>query len=876
MKKRIISSCIVLALVVFAFTVQSPLESIIQKIENYTEKNPIEKAYLHLDKDHYIKGETIWFKAYVTEAKSAMPSQISNVLYVELIDMRDSITRQLRLPMENGITWGDFALPDSLIAGTYRIRAYTEWMRNEGPDSFFDKTISVVAADEKMVMAQVELPNKNVQEDHKTTTIVFSNSDTKPLADKTVRYEVISSEKGKINGTGKTDPNGKITIKSDPMALKIIAHITLSANNIVTKIVPMRSLATAADIQFLPEGGSMIENLPSRIGIKAIGPKGLGIDVKGEIMDANQQQVAVFQTENLGMGTVYLNPSTRQTYTAKITLLDGSVKTIALPKAIPDGYSMTVNSLDSQKVDIKTMMSPSLVGKGELYLIAQQNGNVAFSTVISSAKQLSSISLKKQQFRSGILQLTLFGPNKLPVAERITFINNSNNRIVLKTETNKNVYQTKEKVEVLVRDMNGKAPAGNFSVSVINKTVVPKHTGADGNILTTLLLSSDLRGYIEEPNQYVATDDLKSRKALELLMLTHGWRKPDWNKLLGDVLPQPNFLPEKGITISGTIKKNGKPLPKSRITLTSFSGGLFMLDTVSDQNGRFRFEGMVFAEDRKFIIKARSETDKKNVQIEIDQSPLQQVSANQVYIEEVLDNTMTSLPYLAISQQFQQQLGAREGITLKTVKIVGKTPAEIAKHSSNFNGPGNADQVIDGNDMINAVSLTNYLHSKISRVTFKLGVPYFQLAPLKVLVDGIDVDQGFTLNDIQPYDVESIELLISPAKATIYRMPVMLITTRRGAVPWPTAIYAPGITTYMPKGYYNAQEFYSPKYDTPDAPMQDLRRTVYWQPNLTANEKGELKFSYFNTNQPGTYQIIIEGMNAEGNLARKLVTYQVK
>jgi len=90
------------------------------------------------------------------EAKSTAPTQVINILYVDLIDVRDSITRQLRLPMENGITWGDFELPDTLIAGSYRISAYTAWMRNGGVDSFFDQTIRVVSSGEQIINAKVE------------------------------------------------------------------------------------------------------------------------------------------------------------------------------------------------------------------------------------------------------------------------------------------------------------------------------------------------------------------------------------------------------------------------------------------------------------------------------------------------------------------------------------------------------------------------------------------------------------------------------------------------------------------------------------------------------------------------------------------------
>lgn len=856
-----------------------PFDALLKKITNYADKHPVEKVHLHLDKPFYVIGDDIWFKAYVTEAKSGAPTQMSNILYVELVDVKGTMVRRLRLPMENGVTWGDFVLSDSLVTGNYRIRAYTEWMRNEGPHAFFDQSLNVIGAATRLVSATVDTSNKNLAQEDKTITIVFSDSTKKPLIAKEVKYEVQLDNKKTIKSTGKTDQNGRLQIKSESAVQHVTAQIALTGKNTVTTVIPIRKSASTADIQFLPEGGSLVEGLPARIGIKAIGPDGLGINVKGSINDSNGQQVAMFQTEHLGMGATYLNPTAGQTYTALVTLPDGSTTTVMLPKATKDGYSMTINALDSKKIDIKSMVSPSLIGKGELYLIALQNGSVAFSTKISSAKQISVVSINKQNFRSGIIQFTFLGPDLLPVAERIVFINNSGDKMALTAEGLKTQYLPKENVEVTVRGTDGKTPVGNFSVTVVNHELTPQNKNTNWNILTSFLLSTELKGHIENPVQYVETDDLKTRQAIELLMLTQGWRKTDWNKIKTEQFVPPTFQPEKAITISGTIKKNGKPLPRSKVSISSMAGGIFMLDTVSDENGRFKFEGLVFEESRKFLIKARSETDKKNVQIEIDQSVREEISPNFLIVEPLQEEVTAATPFLALGQPFKEQLESSKGITLEAVNVVGRRPEEIAKHSSNFLGAGNADQVIDGNDMVNAPSLPNYLHSKLNRVTLKLGVPYdngFPPKPLAVFVDGNRADESFSLYDIQPYDVESIEVLISPAKFIIYRGPTMLITTRRGPVPWPVVRYAPGITTYTPIGYYNAREFYLPKYDVAANAKRDLLKTVYWNPNLQRDEKGEVRFTYPNPPHAGKYTLLIEGIGTNGTLASQTFKYEIR
>jgi hypothetical protein len=120
-----------------------PFAILLKKLQEIGKKYPQEKVHLHLDKPYYAIGDDIWFKAYITDAVTTLPTTISKILYVELINEKDSVKQQIKLPITAGITWGDFKLTDSLSEGNYRIRAYTQWMRNAGTAFFFDKTIKI-------------------------------------------------------------------------------------------------------------------------------------------------------------------------------------------------------------------------------------------------------------------------------------------------------------------------------------------------------------------------------------------------------------------------------------------------------------------------------------------------------------------------------------------------------------------------------------------------------------------------------------------------------------------------------------------------------------------------------------------------------------
>ncbi len=396
------------------------------------------------------------------------------------------------------------------------------------------------------------------------------------------------------------------------------------------------------------------------------------------------------------------------------------------------------------------------------------------------------------------------------------------------------------------------------------------------------MLTSDLKGYVERPNYYFINPDATKREQLDNLLLTQGWRKLDWKAVNSSQLAVGSFHPEKGIRISGTITKDNKPLAKSKISLVSNTDGLFMIDTLSDNNGRFAFEGLEFADSAKFIIQARSEVGKKTVDIKLDVMEGQKVTPRNNYGDIEVNVNQSMEGYLKESTVYFEEQN-RQGLLSKTillneVKIEGvkKNPA---KNSSNFNGAGNADQVFDGDDMLNTPTLSTYLHSKMHGMAISnKGRPISTRpygSPVKLIVDGNEMPSDFTLYDIKPEDIESIELLTSPSKYVVYRSPAMLITTRKGPPKWQVVKYALGVITYNPKGYYNAREFYSPMYNMNPSDKPDFRTTVFWAPNLATDETGKVKFDFFNTDKAGNFRIVLEGIDLDGKVARKIYRYTV-
>lgn len=880
-----------------AFAVDDdPFTALLKKLEEYTKKYPQEKIYLHLDKPYYAIGDNIWFKAYVVDTRTSEPSNISNILYVELINEKDSIKRQVKLPMQSGITWGDFKLTDSLGEGNYRIRAYTQWMRNAGPDFFFDKTIKIGNSWANKVFTKTNsVLSAESNAEKVSSTIQFTDKDKKPYGACEVSYEVQLNARNIARGKATTNSEGEITIaytNTQPNLYKsgkIIATITLPNKQKVIKNIPIKTTANTTDVQFFPEGGALVEGLPSKVAIKAVNANGLGENVKGSVVDNEGTEILKFETTYLGMGSMILNPIAGKTYTAKVKLADGTEKSIVLLKAATSGYVISVNNTDTAKMAIKVMMTEDLLNKGELKLVAQHNGNVYFTTKLPTVKQLVSVSAPKAEFPSGIVQLTLFTPDDQPVCERLTFVNNASDKIDVAAQDLKPSYGKRGEVNFSFNVTNQAKPIrGSFSVSVTDATSVKPDLDNESNILTRLLLTSDLVGYVEKPNHYFLSSDVKTRTELDNLLLTQGWRKINWKNIMNNQFPAPVYEPEKNMKISGTITKGGKPVAKGKVSLFSSSGGLFAVDTLSDDKGRFNFDQISFGDSTKFVVQARTDKNNKNVQIDLDIAPGQIVTTNKNTGDIEVNVNENLMSYLNASNRYfdeQSKRGLLERtIMLDEVKIVEKK--NPAPNSANLNGAGHADQVFTEKDLQNAFSLSQFLSGRIAGVTISQGKAYSMRSmglngrnPMSIVLDGMNMGDDFDLDNIVVQDVESVEVLKSIGNTAIYGMNgangVLVITSKRGGGSSNYNRYAPGIVTYAPKGFYAVRQFYSPKYDTNPDSKPDLRTTVYWNPQVVSDVAGKANISYFNTDQAGTFRIVIEGIDNLGNLARKVYTYTV-
>ena len=264
------------------------LNQIINKTTKIYTDHPNEKVYLHFDKPYYAVGDTIWFKAYLT-IDLHEPSALSKIIYVDVLNARDSVMNSLQLQVKNGVAWSDVPLSQySYTKGNYHIIAYTNWMNNNDPAYFFSKTITIGDAINNKLSTQINLTGSFTGKQQKILAQVsFKNDQGSPLANKRVNWTVEKDGETVIKGKGiLTDKSG--LAKIDIINTKnielgqayLITAIDAGARKDISSRFPLNSAAAPNDIQFFPEGGALLAGIPTKIAFKALQPDGFGHRVK--------------------------------------------------------------------------------------------------------------------------------------------------------------------------------------------------------------------------------------------------------------------------------------------------------------------------------------------------------------------------------------------------------------------------------------------------------------------------------------------------------------------------------------------------------------------------------------------------------------------
>ena len=494
------------------------------------ERIPQEKVFVQIDNTCYFLGDTIWFSAFTRRTNSGRPSKISRVLYAELWNHDGFLVERKLVEMRNGRGSGFFALPDTLYSGYFELRAYTRWQLNWGQTEHPHNKYS-----------ELWFYNKAMAKDffrdyEKLYSRVF------PVYDK-------PKEQGEFNRDMTLRPLRRY-FKNDPEPPKLL-------------------------LSLFPEGGNMVAGMPCKVAFEAALEDGeykegsLSLQVKGEglrVKNEKGEEVTEVMTENRGRGSFTFTPEEGKSYEAVFTSSDEKTAKQKIKDFEKEGVSLQVRQEGDQWLfDINTNLDKPLG-----MTIMHEGVVERFQTLDSSELTESLVfngqwSMVNDKLKAGINQVTIFDEEGRVWADRLFFVTKPElTKPTIAVSGLKAEYQPFEEIDLTLTLSKGEGrhplPMGErdgergFSLSV-RDAVRQDNTFDSGNIMTEMLLSSEIKGFVPKPEWFFEKDDEEHRRALDLLMMTQGWRRFAWREMIKEEEWKPIHPAEQYQVVTGTVNR---------------------------------------------------------------------------------------------------------------------------------------------------------------------------------------------------------------------------------------------------------------------------------------------------------------------------------
>lgn len=789
----------------------------VQLFKSLQKDLPRESIYLHTDRDWYYLSERIWFSAYVVSGSYNMPSDISKVLYVELIKPNGRLAERISIELTNGRGNGSITFEKGgKKPGKFRIKAYTAWATNFGDSYIFSKDIDVL--------------NKN--------GLTFPEESTAVL-----------------------------------------------------------------DIQFLPEGGHLIDGVATRLAFKAIGTDGLGKNVIGTLETGSGEKTISFSAEYTGMGVIDFTPQKGLDYFATV-----NGQRYELPSVDSIGVGMRVNNFDEQ-YEIHIQPKGTYSNQTMLFF-AQVRGEVYAASIIHGKEGKETLNILKKDIPTGIVHFTLLNNEGYPIAERLSFNKNEIDKVETFLDLDNQVISQRDRtgLNLRVEDNDGNSVASTASITVFDDAIQP-YNRFSTDIQSHFYLETELKGYIEEPGFYFSNDD-NADKYLELLLLTQGWRAYDMQQIAELEELELSATPEQGFSISGVVVKGASRVPQRDAPVFYAADGNVNKVVTTNEKGRFVINDLHLIGEEEITLRSNSSNGNNNVSFQIDGqydhnyfkqknvilqvqkrdemipdqgTDLEKISKNESdraesasedaekFVESQMQLELEEITVSATTLEQEVELGKLDYITEVTRTPMGRATTldfEERKHLQ-------VQRFISSLDMVPGVHV-DYRRRWVSVDT---GVKSINggSGGTFILIDGIKAT-SLDLFFLNSYDVKNVKVLRSSVDLAILGSEgaggAIIVTLVKGG----RAQKAKGVIAVEREGYQLPTKFYSPKYGVTvpmDLEKQDNRVTLHWEPEFEISEQGS-RLLYWSNDVPSTYRVVVEGLTKTGIPFSQTATFLVQ
>jgi len=818
---------------------------------------PQEKLYTQTDRAEYTCGDTIWMRHHVVDALTGVPSYASRYVYVELVNpMGSMVSRVMMRQDENGAIYGYMPTTTDMPSGQYMLRAYTRYMAGTTPDYLFQRPLHLLSPMRNSVKIIPAL-------DGGTMRMTFVDPNTgKAIQNGSIK---VTNAEGDVAFTGNTAKG--VRIHTLDIGSKQQCLLVRVGN--YEEFVPV--VRQRIDLQLMPEGGHTVVGQRCRVAYKAVSQNGIGIDMKAVVIDGRGDTVAVSERTHRGMGMFYITPESDHSYKVMCTASDGCTATATLPKAELHVPSLSV-AQNSGSIIVSILRPEGYIPQSPLWLVAHQGGVPLFTKQMNQ----SSVRFERSVFRDGIAHFVLVDNNFNIVSERLAFVWNGSGVYATANDVKTSeVGHGMRRVSISLPDTVN----ANCALSITDAEAVCADTLQD--IVSTLLLSQELRGHVEQPAWYFANRGRTGQ--LDLLMLTQGWRRYDVQKTLKGDITETKVKPETSMSISGVVTSDITPRGKKNVvvTMSSNRGGLAYTG-VTDALGRFCFNSFEMPDSTGYMLMAQSAKGSMNVVLRVDKMSYPAVATSLS-----LASPSDSYEYSDISTNTTrgQSWSHKNGMVfLPEIEVNAiKPPRTQYELLAKFGGTTIHRESLEkeGNK-----SILNVLRNAcISGLMYNSDREWFNYRNKEVylFVDGTLVssnyDRGNSIIDtwsmIQAYmqsllasDVYQVDILkghsvnglpgIGGIDALSFDKCAILITTNRSS----KSFHRTNVALINPLGYQRPAAFYNPKFDALE--KYALRQTVYWNPTLRII-KGKLNFEFIQ-NGERELRLNIEGVDDKGKI----------
>lgn len=817
-------------------------DTLVQNINTFSQKYSQEKVYLHFDNTSYFLGEKIWYKANVVNADQHCPSPLSAVLYVDLITQEGYLLKRNRHYVVNGQCNGNFSLPDSLSAGYYEIRAYTAWMLNFGriPNTFLQKRMKC-----EIVLRSHEWAEKFFCENPS----IFS----------------------RVLPVYNMRADGNFQIKQMRSRPKL-------------NFGKQRETKAQINISFYPEGGHLIENKDCRIAYEIKDEKGKAFNTEILIKTQSGTVIDTLYTCHNGRGIIEITPRIWKEDIKKCRLIcvyKLKEYEFKLPESEKTGVALQINREGTM---IRSSISP-LNMKVPLYITLQKNGKLLTFQPIHSQLE-SDISLSIDSLEAGVHQLTVFDDTGHIWADRLFFIYPKNEqKINLQASLSDNPlpYQ-KDSCSFCLTDHKGAAISdATFSVSICDGDINDNYYST-GNIETNLLLSSELRGFIQDPEYYFLPNNSRCVQDMDILMMVQGWRRYDWQVMAGVKPFKIYYQPEKKLEIKGTVYPYNKTIKiRNEVFIRcQIHYPNFIYDAVQQtKNGNFNFEILqLYGNYPMFIHTYKKE---KQIKENFDSDDLE----NETYYKSNFIYKERALPPLPKQLSYYETNEKNIELTIDTLwqqltnEVIIK---EKRKEGLDFSKPNFSYDIIEVLDFLNDIGyhtsdltsqfdIANYIVNGIA-LESPIFTGYYCINS-EPLTDEQRV-VGYELSDLEMMKLKSETRFSKLVSIDYYSDNTSRERFYKGlSIPGENYTYMNFNyrKTFIPlivadrcifHGYTPKVQFYCSDYSKEPPETPDHRRTLYWNPNITTDSIGKAKIEFFNNASCRKYRLSAEGITQDG------------